>query len=833
MSHLEPSYLRYIFDGLEKGDLHPDNASSLPEGLTGLYEAAFEESKPARERQKLLETFAIWALLKKEVSAQFVAEIMDVPTQEIIDFIATYSNWFTSPESGKYQLYHERLKLYLLQKLSEIEIIVMNKRIIHFLSLQFGVLQQNESVFYCYQYLHYHAYVYAKINLDSTLLSELCFSDTYKKRQFEISGFYDWEEQLMQLAIEYFALKDDELCDKIVFEKTKIQYKKKDIDLILSLIRKGEMGIIFNFFQNTRENDQYARVELAYFYFLAFFEIFEMNEFNFVKKKETAGKLLEIFENNFQWENAAHLSQYVDVNISFRLHCYFEQFGLNFKVIAVLSSDHKVDCFDLVTDMPLKFMDSKHREEVKIILKDFKTYDYGLKNANYENLIVSDIKDWYKEDIGNALYQKINNLSKTQLIKSELAYSIEIIESFNELYAFIKKTLRKIDITKKLKLKVLSDYKNLINVNSFGLFSIKGNIENYEGKNTLELTKNDSEKIVRDNLLLPELIANGLSLDGFMKMESNKRYQLLLDENLNCADNIELLLFFVDVSEYYQNDKPKDLLNLLSALLINFHLNINENLIDNFIDVLIDLINSSIEDSLKFECTFFIKLLEFFNQNDANGQRKKILEKIQDTLLETYFNFSYYHYSFIAGCELINLFTKYKIDFPENEIVERIIEDLNYLIEEKDYTEILEIENCSINNIYQKNYFWDFYNTVKRIYIEELNNNLSRYIFEDIIEEKGVSYNTVLFFKDNSNQFPGMYAWAIKLLSIKISETNRLHSYIPIRNQNDLLLESLLLNIVSNHDNFKVDINIEILKYYGLDWLLELENEYEIMIEQN
>ena len=119
MSHLEPSYLRYIFDGLEKGDLHPDNAAALPEGLTGLYEAAFEENKPARERQKILETFAIWALLKKEVSAQFVAEILEVTTQDIIDFIATYSSWFTSPESGKYQLYHERLKVYLLQKGNE------------------------------------------------------------------------------------------------------------------------------------------------------------------------------------------------------------------------------------------------------------------------------------------------------------------------------------------------------------------------------------------------------------------------------------------------------------------------------------------------------------------------------------------------------------------------------------------------------------------------------------------------------------------------------------------------------------------------------------------
>ena len=831
MSHLEPSYLRYIYDGLEKGELHPDNATALPEGLIGLYEAAFEENKPARERQKLLNTFASWALLKKEVSAQFVAEILDVPTQEIIDFIATYSNWFTSPESGKYQLYHERLKVYLLQKLSEGEVIVLNKRIIHFLSIQFGVLQKSESVFYCYQYLSYHAFVDAKINLDSTLLSELCLSESFKKRQFDLSGFYDWEEQLMQLGVECFALKEDKICEKIVFEKTKIQYKKKDIDLILSLIRIGEMEIVFLFFQNTRETDHYARIELAYFYFLAFFEIFEKNEFNFIKKKETAGKLLEIFENNFQWENAAFLSSYVDVNISFRLHCYFEQFGLNFKVIAVLSSDHKVDFFDFVSDIPLKFIDSRHFDEAKLILNDFKKYDYGLKDANSQGLIVSNIKDRHNENIGEELNDKIKNLSKTQLIKAELAYSIELIMSFNELCAFIIKTLRKIDITREIKLNILSEYKNLIKVNSLGLFSIKGNIGTRGGENTLEFTKNDSEKIIQDNLLLLELIANGLAIDEFMKMEINKRYLLLLDENLNCADDIELLLFFVDVSEYYQNNKPKDLLNLLSGVLIDFQLNINETLIDNFTDDLIDLINSSIEDRSKFECTFFIQLLEFFNRNDANGQRKKILEKIQKILLDTYFDFSYYHYSFIAGCELINLFSKYKIDFPENEIVERIIEDLNYLIEEKDYTEILEIENCSINNIYQKSYFWDFYNTVKRIYIEELSINLSRYIFEDIIEKKGVSYKTVLFFKDNSNQFPGMYAWAIKLLSIKISETNPMHSYIPIRNQNDLLLERLLLNIVSNREQLKDALNIDILKYYDMDWVIELDYEYEKLIK--
>ena len=119
MPHLEPTYLRYIYDGLLKGSIHPENAAELPEGLIGLYEEAFDERTSVVERQKLLKRFAIWALLKKEVSAAFIAEVLGDSEDEIQDFISTYSAWFNSPESGKYQLYHERLKVYLLQKLSE------------------------------------------------------------------------------------------------------------------------------------------------------------------------------------------------------------------------------------------------------------------------------------------------------------------------------------------------------------------------------------------------------------------------------------------------------------------------------------------------------------------------------------------------------------------------------------------------------------------------------------------------------------------------------------------------------------------------------------------
>ncbi len=87
--HLEPTYLRYIADGLAKGAIHPDNASALPDGLVGLYEDAFSENLSAVERQKLLEQFAIWTLLKKEVSANFVAEVLGEKEEDILNFIAT------------------------------------------------------------------------------------------------------------------------------------------------------------------------------------------------------------------------------------------------------------------------------------------------------------------------------------------------------------------------------------------------------------------------------------------------------------------------------------------------------------------------------------------------------------------------------------------------------------------------------------------------------------------------------------------------------------------------------------------------------------------------
>ena len=406
--------------------------------------------------------------------------------------------------------------------------------------------------------------------------------------------------------------------------------------------------------------------------------------------------------------------------------------------------------------------------------------------------------------------------------------------SFNEIMFVVKVALNMVGAPKYLKQKILKDYKAILYALSNGEICIKGVIGTYEGNNTLEVSVTNQENLSIENKSLTELISSGLNLETYFEFEFKKCYLLLSDESLDSNEDIKLMLFFLELSEKYQTDNFIDIESLLSALLIEFHLNMNDELIDNYINQLIELIESQFQEASEdFESKLFLQIIDFLVRNEINGHRRKTAEKIKDLLLEKYFDFNLYKDSFISGCKLINLFSKLKIDFPEEEIVERILEDLNYLIEENDYNELQEIDCSFIDDIYRKEYFLEFYNNVKRIQIEEVRNNLSEYIFESILEVKGLNHKTVSFFKENSNEYPGMYLWAKKRLSLKLLEQNEELSYVTIKDNNDLLLERLLLNIVSKRENLKDELNIQILIHYGLNWVIELDNEYEKLISTN
>ena len=208
INQIEPTYLRYIRDGLKKEAIHPDNASALPDGLIGLYEEAFEENLSAVKRQKLLEQFSIWALLKKEVSANFVAEVLGENEEDILNFISTYSKWFNSPEPGKYQLYHDRLRVFLLQKLSEKEIQILHIKLIDRLEKAIEEKKADEFEKYGLEFLGSHLINEVFDNKTSYRFYQFFKNDKKNERQKFLSNSFIWTKNDLELSIKYSFYND-------------------------------------------------------------------------------------------------------------------------------------------------------------------------------------------------------------------------------------------------------------------------------------------------------------------------------------------------------------------------------------------------------------------------------------------------------------------------------------------------------------------------------------------------------------------------------------------------------------------------------------------------
>jgi hypothetical protein len=114
------------------------------------------------------------------------------------------------------------------------------------------------------------------------------------------------------------------------------------------------------------------------------------------------------------------------------------------------------------------------------------------------------------------------------------------------------------------------------------------------------------------------LVIDGMSFMDFLKFTPEKKYDSLRKIELYSDGNIKLFHFFNELSAFYQKEMPKDLINLLSVLIIEFNLNNNHKLIEKYTNELISLIDHDKYESEIFENEFFNLLLDFFDQDDIH-----------------------------------------------------------------------------------------------------------------------------------------------------------------------------------------------------------------------
>ena len=308
--HLEPTYLRYIYDGLIKGSIHPENAAELPDGLIGMYEEAFDERTSVVERQKLLQRFAIWALLKKEVSAAFVGEVLGESEDDIQEFISTYSAWFNSPESGKYQLYHERLKVYLLQKMSEGEVYLLHEKLITRLEKAIEEQKADEFEWYGLEFLTSHLAVTAILNGDGKKLLYLAYSQTYWQRQLKISKGFSWTKNGLKEVMRWASKFNDDEVIECGLQMVDLHHQEQNAaPQIVALIADGEFDAALKRIEQFGGSDLVGIQRKFSLYMLCLLELIYSEIINKEFIKFGFGKLLNHLENNLEISEQMLLDQ--------------------------------------------------------------------------------------------------------------------------------------------------------------------------------------------------------------------------------------------------------------------------------------------------------------------------------------------------------------------------------------------------------------------------------------------------------------------------------------------------------------------------------------------
>ena len=345
MPQLEPTYLRYIYDGLLKGSIHPENAAELPDGLIGLYEEAFDERISVVKRQKLLQRFAIWALLKKEVSAAFVAEVLGETEDEIQIFISTYSPWFNSPESGKYQLYHERLKVYLLQKMSEGEIHGLHEKLISRLERAIEEQKADEFEWYGLEFLAGHLGVSTMLKGDGKRLIDLAYSQTHWQRQLKVSKGYTWTKNGIKEVMAWaFKYNDDEVIE-CGLQMVDLHHQEQNAaPQIVTLVAEGDFDAALKRIEQFGENDEEGIQRKFILYMLCLMELTLLDSKDKPFSKKGIEKLLKHLDEQLPVDHSILTwNEFFPSYTVFLMVCEWAEFDLDYNIVYKRTDDWEND----------------------------------------------------------------------------------------------------------------------------------------------------------------------------------------------------------------------------------------------------------------------------------------------------------------------------------------------------------------------------------------------------------------------------------------------------------------------------------------------------------
>jgi hypothetical protein len=335
MPNLDPSYLRSIRDGILSGNIEANNNEALPDGLVGLYDKElFPPTKKWKERKETLDFFLVFALAQKEISAYFAAEILgdawynhadedsskeENRVQRVNDLIQLHSKRFSSAGGGKYRLYHERFRVYVLQKVSEQDITQFNAK---FIALCETALQTSsgkeipEKESYALEFISSHFFISAMqgktecLNKEyASALKKYAYDQQFWERQYKSSKGFEWSKRMLNQMMSWASkFNEDEEVIECALNKVDLYHQEQnDAPRIVQLVADGDIETALKQIEQFGDKDKEGLQRKFILYMLCLMELTDKAYATEKKIKQINQFILmyeELFEKSYDFSEA-------------------------------------------------------------------------------------------------------------------------------------------------------------------------------------------------------------------------------------------------------------------------------------------------------------------------------------------------------------------------------------------------------------------------------------------------------------------------------------------------------------------------------------------------
>ena len=306
---IDPTYLRAIREGLLSGKLEKENEAELPEGIAELFDKElFPLNMAITEKQILIHFFTSFALVQKEVTPEFIAEILEWDKEVVYEYIFKYSKWFSGSGNNQFRLYHDRFRVYILQKITPKTFLLFNDKLI---SVCDNVLfsNSNEQIErYALEFMSTHLFVNSMLIGDASKLKQFVYDSSIWERQIKISNVFYWGKKMFEEMMRWASKYDEE---EIIECSSQLIY-------FLNFIKgNSEINSLDDQLINIKtlyDSDDYFKEKIESYFVLILDEITSKNERDVVK--DNIDKILIEFKkniplysdiNNFYWND--HISE--------------------------------------------------------------------------------------------------------------------------------------------------------------------------------------------------------------------------------------------------------------------------------------------------------------------------------------------------------------------------------------------------------------------------------------------------------------------------------------------------------------------------------------------